>query len=303
MVKLRPSRKNYQFICDLQKCKVGQFVVVETSRGIEYGQIVSENPRCCCEKKKTNSFVNKVIRIATEDDSMRFNENREKSHKAFQIFTEKIDKYKLNMKPIDAEYTLDCKKIVFYFSAKERVDFRALVKDLAYFFHVRIELRQIGTRDETKIMGGIGICGKPFCCSTFLNDFRPVLIKTAKDQGIFLSPSKISGNCGRLMCCLKYEEQSYAEFSQITPPICSIVLTKEGEGTVVESNLLTGVLKVQIKKFPKISSVVTVKREDVEVIKRFETPSEDKDLNKELGASVNESICKEIKENLTNIIN
>ncbi|MDR0404918.1 MAG: stage 0 sporulation protein [Oscillospiraceae bacterium] len=293
-VKLEPRGKIYNFDCNLEKCEAGQLVVVETPRGVECGKVIPECPRRCCKKDDSGTLENKIIRIATKEDLKKVEENRRKSREALKIFAQKIKKYELDMKPIDVKYTLDSKKIIFYFSADERIDFRVLVKDLAYFFHVRIELRQIGIRDETKVMGGIGICGKPFCCCTFLSNFQPVLIKTAKDQGIFLSPSKISGNCGRLMCCLKYEEESYAELAKTTPPVCSTVLTEDGEGIVMESNLLTGMIKVQIKKTAKFSSILTLSKEDVKIIKRVVKKEElCENINEDSGKNFDKTSSKE----------
>ena len=193
-------------------------------------------------------------------------QNKEKEKKAFKICEEKILQHNLDMKLVDVEYTLDNNKILFYFTADGRVDFRALVKDLASVFRTRIELRQIGVRDEAKMLGGIGVCGRPFCCSSFLGEFQPVSIKMAKEQGLSLSPVKISGTCGRLMCCLKYEQDAYSDLLRKTPKVGAIVNTPDGKGTVVEQNLITGVLKVSLDKSENAApSTYTVKQ--VKIIK------------------------------------
>ncbi|MDR3178477.1 MAG: stage 0 sporulation protein [Oscillospiraceae bacterium] len=266
-IKLKPREKIYYFKCDSKKYKPGQVVVVETFRGLECGEVMADFTN---NSRETLSSENKILRAATKDDLKKLKDNQKKAKQAYQIFSEKIKEHKLKMKPVDAEYTLDTRKVIFYFSADDRIDFRGLVRDLASFFHIRIELRQIGIRDETKMMGGVGICGKPFCCSMFLEDFKPVLIKTAKDQGIFLSPSKISGNCGRLLCCLKYEEQTYLELSKITPAVGATVMTPAGEGVVCEANLLTGMLKVKIRDSPPCAIANDFNRKEVMVLKELD---------------------------------
>ena len=202
-----------------------------------------------------------MIRKATEEDLEKLRQNKEKEKKAFEVCEEKIAQHKLEMKLVDVEYTLDNNKILFYFTADGRVDFRALVKDLASVFRTRIELRQIGVRDEAKMLGGLGVCGRPFCCSSFLGEFQPVSIKMAKEQGLSLSPVKISGTCGRLMCCLKYEQEAYLDLLKKTPKVGAIVSTPDGKGTVVEQNLLTGMLKVSLDKSQTAApSTYTVKQ-------------------------------------------
>ena len=183
-----------------------------------------------------------------------------------KVFTQKIAEHKLNMKPIDVECTFDGGKIMFYFTSESRVDFRDLVKDLASIYRTRIELRQIGVRDEAKMLGGLGICGRKLCCASFLGEFQPVSIKMAKEQSLSLNPTKISGTCGRLMCCLKYEQDSYEELLKITPKIGALVETPEGRGIVTDSNLLTGALKIQLDK-NRDAAPVTFKREDVKLLK------------------------------------
>lgn len=238
-------------------------VIVETARGIECGEIVISNREC-------NDIVQplkEVIRKVNKEDLKVLENNRKKEKDAFKICEQKIAYRKLNMKLIDVECTFDNNKLLFYFTAENRVDFRELVKDLASIFRTRIELRQIGVRDEAKFLGGLGICGRQFCCKGYLGDFEPVSIKMAKEQGLSLNPTKISGTCGRLMCCLKYEQDGYEELLKITPKVGALVKVNNSKGTVQEVNLLTGKLKIQ----PNNSDVpVIVKREDVILIKDSE---------------------------------
>ena len=207
-----------------------------------------------------------VKKIADDRDLKILEENKKLEKEALSVCAEKIEKHQLDMNLTNCEYSFDRSKIVFYFTADGRVDFRELVKDLGSHFHTRIELRQIGVRDESRLLGGLGICGRPFCCSTFLDDFHSVTIKMAKDQGLSLAPSKISGTCGRLMCCLKYEQNSYEYLHKITPKKNTVVDTKEGRGVVVDASLLTGMLKVQLDKSPEGLPIV-VDREDVRIVK------------------------------------
>ena len=207
-----------------------------------------------------------VIRHATKEDLATVEQNREKEKKAFQICEEKIARHGLDMKLVDVEYTFDSSKILFYFTADGRVDFRELVKDLAGVFRTRIELRQIGVRDGAKKLGGFGICGRPFCCNTFLGEFQPVSIKMAKEQGMYLNPVKISGTCGRLMCCLKYEQDTYEHLLRHTPKVGAIVETVEGRGTVIENNLITGMLKVRLDRRSEAAPIL-VERHSVKLIK------------------------------------
>ncbi len=206
-VRFKRVGKSYYFSPGEFKLEVGDNVIVETSRGIEYGEIVMENREI--DEKKIVQPLKKIIRKATPKDDEHLKTNKEKEKDAFRICAKKITDYKLDMKLIDVEYTFDNNKILFYFTADGRVDFRELVKDLASIFKTRIELRQIGVRDEAKMLGGLGVCGRPLCCSTFLGEFQPVSIKMAKEQNLSLNPTKISGTCGRLMCCLKYEQDVY----------------------------------------------------------------------------------------------
>lgn len=241
----------------------GQSVIVETARGVECGEVVLENREVRSEE--IVSPLKPVMRIATEQDLKTVAKNREKEKEAFSICQQKIEKHKLVMKLVDVEYTFDNNKILFYFTADGRVDFRELVKDLASIFRTRIELRQIGVRDESKMLGGLGMCGRPFCCSTFLGEFQPVSIKMAKEQGLSLNPTKISGTCGRLMCCLKYEQDVYEELLKITPKNGALVKTAEGRGVVIDSNLLTGELTVRLDSNPDVPQ--TFNKREVEILR------------------------------------
>lgn len=242
-VRFRTAGKVYYFSPGKTEPKAGDKVIVETARGVEFGTVVLGPKEV--EEDKITPPLKSVIRLATAEDIKKEEKNREKEKEAFKICLEKIRKHGLEMKLIDAEYTFDNNKVLFYFTADGRIDFRELVKDLASVFRTRIELRQIGVRDETKIRGGIGICGRPLCCHTYLTEFAPVSIKMAKEQGLSLNPSKISGSCGRLMCCLAYEQKSYEYLNSITPQAGSIVRTPDGEGTVIEVNVVAGTLKVR----------------------------------------------------------
>ncbi|MDR1254175.1 MAG: stage 0 sporulation family protein [Oscillospiraceae bacterium] len=243
-VKLNQKGKIYYCDSTEKNLQNGENVVVETSRGLEFGKIIVENMKV--RNKKIGNSIKRIVRIATEKDLKRVQENQIKAKNAMDIFNKKIKEHSLRMKLIDAEYTLDARRVIFCFTAESRVDFRNLVKDLAAVLRTRIELRQIGIRDETKKLGGFGICGKLFCCTTFLNEFHSVSIRMAKEQGISLSPSKISGACGRLMCCLKYEEQVYLDLLKAMPSVGEIVDTPEGRGTVIDLIPLTQMVKVQV---------------------------------------------------------
>ena len=238
-VKFKENGRAYYFDPGEFKIKEGDFVVVTTARGTECGEVV----RAAHEVPGFSREVKPVIRVADAVDVRRMRQNRADVQQAYHICEQRIAAHNLKMKLVDAEYTLDRSKLVFYFTADNRVDFRELVKDLASQFHTRIELRQIGVRDE--MLGGLGICGQPFCCSRFLKNFQPVSIKMAKEQGLSLNPAKISGSCGRLMCCLAYEQKSYEYLNSITPQVGSIVRTPDGEGTVIEVNVVAGTLKVR----------------------------------------------------------
>ena len=223
---------------------LGSRVIVETARGVECGEVAM--PSREVEDSSVVKPLKRVVRAANEEDLNTLEQNRKKEQQAAELCREKIAKHKLDMKLVNVEYTFDGSKILFYLPADGRVDLRELVKDLAAVFRTRIELRQIGVRDEAKMLGGLGICGRPFCCSTFLGDFQPVSIKMAKEQGLSLNPGKISGACGRLMCCLKYEQDAYEDLIRHTPRVGSLVSTPDGDGTVVDVSLLTGILKVRL---------------------------------------------------------
>ncbi len=244
-VRFRNMGKVYYFAPGSRQIRSGQHVIVETARGIEYGYVVMGNRDV--EDSKVIQPLKDVIRMATEDDDRIEAENKEKEKDAFRICQEKIRKHGLEMKLIDVEYTFDNNKILFYFTADGRIDFRELVKDLASVFRTRIELRQVGVRDETKIVGGMGICGRPLCCHTYLSEFIPVSIKMAKEQNLSLNPTKISGVCGRLMCCLKNEEETYEYLNSKMPGIGDTVTTEDGEkGEVHSVNVLRQTVKVRM---------------------------------------------------------
>ena len=263
-VRFKNVGKVYYFDPAGNRLEKGDLVVVETARGIECGEVVIPNKEVADET--IVKPLKPVLRPAAPEDVKRARENAQRERRAFEICQEKIASHRLDMKLVDVEYTFDNSKILFYFTADGRVDFRGLVKDLASVFRTRIELRQIGVRDEAKMLGGLGICGRPFCCTQFLSDFQPVSIKMAKEQGLSLNPSKISGSCGRLMCCLKYEQDAYESLLRITPKQGALVTTKEGKGVVLEANLLTGAVKVRLDKSPD-SPPVVMDRQDVKVIR------------------------------------
>lgn len=277
-VRFRTSGKMYYFDPVNTKVEKGNFVIVETARGPEYGEICLENS--FVSKKDVVLPLRPLIRVATEQDKRHNDENREKEEKAIEICKKKIEQHKLEMKLIDAQYAFDNSKLLFYFSAEGRVDFRDLVKDLASVFHTRIELRQIGIRDEARMLGGLGACGRTLCCSTFLPDFAQVSIKMAKDQNLSLNSSKISGVCGRLMCCLHYEAETYAEEIKKTPSNDTIVKTEDGIGTVISSNPLAGTIRV-ILKDANDQAPKQYHRDNVTVIGKEKRGSNQKDTNKD----------------------
>ena len=245
-VRFRQAGKIYNFSPADFQVKVGDHVIVETARGIEYGSVVQGIREVADDK--VIMPLKSVIRIATEEDDKKAIENNEKEKKAFKICKEKIAKHGLEMKLIETEYTFDNNKVLFYFTADGRIDFRELVKDLASVFKTRIELRQVGVRDETKMLGGIGICGRPLCCNTYLSEFIPVSIKMAKEQSLSLNPTKISGICGRLMCCLKNEQEAYEELNSNLPDIGEKVKTFDGfKGEVVSVNVLRQKVKIVVE--------------------------------------------------------
>ena len=245
-IRFRNAGKIYYFGPGKLQLKAGMHAIVETARGVEMGTVMTD-PREVSEESVVQP-LKPVIRIATEQDEKQAEKNRQKEKEAFKICLEKIAKHKLDMKLVEAEYTFDNNKLLFYFTADGRIDFRELVKDLAAVFRTRIELRQIGVRDETKIMGGYGICGRQLCCHTFLSEFAPVSIKMAKEQNLSLNQTKISGVCGRLMCCLKNEQETYEELNRNLPGIGDMVTTPQGvSGTVQSVNVLRQMVKIVVE--------------------------------------------------------
>ncbi len=253
-IRFKEGGKIYDFDADGKNFNKGDYAIVETVRGMECGVVAKPNHGT--NEDDINKPLKKVIRVATQDDIKTLQENKEKEKEAFKICEGKIEAHGLQMSLVDVEYTFDRSKLLFYFTADGRVDFRELVKDLASAFRTRIELRQIGVRDESRMVGGFGICGRPFCCNTFLNDFQPVSIKMAKEQGLSLNPTKISGTCGRLMCCLKYEQDTYEHLLRVTPKVGAIVDTPDGKGRVIENNLITGMLKITLDRRPDAAPAV-----------------------------------------------
>ncbi|MBQ2946071.1 MAG: stage 0 sporulation family protein [Clostridia bacterium] len=278
-VSFKKSGKVYYFSPGKLKIEKGYNVIVETARGVEFGYVAFGNREV--DESTIVAPLKQVLRIATEKDKQNNESNRQREKEAFAICENKIAKHGLEMKLVDVEYTFDGSKILFYFTADGRVDFRELVKDLASAFRTRIELRQIGVRDESKLLGGLGICGQPYCCSRFLNDFQPVSIKMAKEQGLSLNPTKISGACGRLMCCLKYEQEAYEELIKKTPRVGAIVKTPDGEGTVSDVNLLRGRLKVKLKSELPDSAPKEYAAKEVRLIKNASNRQNDENIDME----------------------
>ncbi len=281
-VRFKSTGKVYYFDPGEEKLEKGEMAIVETARGIECGEVAMEN-----REVKDSAIVQplrRLIRRATPQDLKQVEENHKKEKSAFKACERRIASRGLEMKLVEVEYTFDNSKILFYFTADGRVDFRELVKDLAGMFRTRIELRQIGVRDEAKMLGGMGICGRPFCCGSFLGGFQPVSIKMAKEQGLSLNPVKISGACGRLMCCLKYEQEAYQDLLRTTPKVNALVSTPDGKGMVIDQNLLTHRLTVRLDKdpdaAPKVYTVdqvkvlkdgrVKVDKQELEQLKKLE---------------------------------
>ncbi|UMZ75243.1 PSP1 domain-containing protein [Natranaerofaba carboxydovora] len=261
-----------------EELKSGNYVIVETSRGLEFGEIVIP-PRELPEEELVFP-LKKVIRKATPEDEAQMQENKRKEDEAFDTCLEKIEEHKLDMKLVDVEYNFDNSKVIFYFTADGRIDFRELVKDLASIFKTRIELRQIGVRDEAKILGGLGPCGRPLCCASFLGEFEPVSIKMAKEQNLSLNPAKISGICGRLMCCLKYESETYEMAKEDFPGEGAKVSTMDGQGEVVGVNIIKGTVHVEMNDTHKLNEY---ELDDLEIIE--DAPKEqidDEDLEKDI---------------------
>lgn len=263
-IKFKSAGKVYYFAPEGLKFEKDSYAIVETARGIEFGLVYQSNK--FVSSSEIIPPLRPVIRAANDEDIKTYEENKKREQEAFSVCLEKIHQHNLDMKLIEAEYTFDTNKLIFYFSAEGRIDFRELVKDLASVFRTRIELRQIGIRDEAKMIGGLGVCGRPFCCSSFLSDFGQVSIKMAKEQNISLNSAKISGTCGRLMCCLKFEHETYSEEIKKTPAVGSVVKTPDGNGAVMEISPLIGKVKVQL--FDKTDDVLKeYHRDDVKIIK------------------------------------
>ena len=262
-IQFRAGQKVYYFDPAGHTCKAGDHVIIDTARGPEYGICAAGNHSI--PMKDVVAPLRCVLRLATAEDERTVARNRAEEKRAFDICMQKIDEHGLDMQLVSAEYAFDGSKILFFFTADERVDFRELVKNLASVFHTRIELRQIGVRDKAKMVGGLGICGRPFCCASFLDDFQPVSIKMAKTQNLSLNPTKISGTCGRLMCCLKYEQDAYEDLLRNAPKAESFVDTPEGRGTVTEVNLLRQTVKVRMEDDPETVSSFSV--EEIAVLR------------------------------------
>ncbi len=262
-VQFRPGQKVYYFDPAGEKFLPGEHVIMDTARGIEFGICAGENH--IIKANEAVAPLRKILRHANEQDEKINTENRAKERRAYEVCVQKISAHSLDMQLVSAECAFDGSKILFYFTADERVDFRELVKDLASVFHTRIELRQIGVRDKAKMVGGLGICGRPFCCASFLDDFQPVSIKMAKTQSLSLNPTKISGTCGRLMCCLKYEQDTYESLIRSSPRPDSFVDTPEGRGTVVSVDILRQRVKVQMESNPE--TVSSFANEEIAVLR------------------------------------
>ncbi|MGL5440839.1 MAG: PSP1 domain-containing protein [Filifactoraceae bacterium] len=283
-IRFKKAGKIYYFEPQGIEYNQGDKVIVETARGIEFGTIEIANKRV--EEKDIVAPLKPILRLATLEDIQHYEENLEMSRTASEIFKEKIKNHDLDMNLIETEYTFDRNKLIFYFTADGRIDFRELVKDLAAIFRTRIELRQIGVRDEAKALGGLGYCGRPLCCGTWLGDFQSVSIKMAKDQNLSLNPTKISGVCGRLFCCLKYEHEVYEELIRDLPSVGSIVETPDGIGKILEVTVISQELKVQLNnKDPEVIEIKRYKSSDIRTIKMARKSSdEDHQLEKQLKA-------------------
>lgn len=262
-VRFRNNGRVYYFSPGKHNPETGSLVIVETTKGVECGEVVMD--RRTVDDSKIVAPLKEIIRTVNEKDKRTLEQIKAKEAHAMQICQEKIAVHGLDMKLVEVECTFDSNKLLFYFTADNRVDFRELVKDLAAVFRTRIEMRQIGVRDEAKMLGGLGICGRPFCCRTFLGEFQPVSIKMAKEQGLSLNPTKISGTCGRLMCCLKYEQDVYEELLKVTPKVGAYVKTPDFKGYVEEVNLLTGKLKVKPEKSEE--AAVIFDKADIKLIR------------------------------------
>lgn len=291
-VRFKKAGKIYYFGPNDLDIHKEDYVIVETARGIEFGQCVIGIKEV--SEEDIIAPLKNVLRIASEEDIKKHNENKAKEEDALNICTQKIEEHGLQMKLIDVEYTFDNNKVIFYFTADGRVDFRELVKDLATIFKTRIELRQIGVRDEAKMIGGLGPCGRPMCCSSFLGDFASVSIKMAKEQNLSLNPTKISGICGRLMCCLNYEQSTYESIRKVLPKVGSIVKTPMGNGEVIQNNIVKENVKVKLKK--KDEEILEIfKIDEVELIKgSFEDVIDESDIKLEIESPEDKKLIKQL---------
>lgn len=291
-IRFKKVGKIYYFEPQDLKINKGDYLIVETARGIELGECVIGIKEI--SEEEIISPLKKVLRIATEEDILKHKENKDKEVAALEICLKKIEEHNLNMKLIDVEYTFDNNKVIFYFTADGRVDFRELVKDLATIFKTRIELRQIGVRDEAKMIGGLGPCGRPMCCSSFLGDFTSVSIKMAKEQNLSLNPTKISGICGRLMCCLNYEQNTYEDIRKRLPKVGSIVETVDGKGEVTLNNTVKESVKVKTKIGDE-EVIKEYKIDDVKLIKgSYEGIINDKDIKLEIESEEDKKLIKNL---------
>ena len=291
-VRFKKAGKIYYFDPADMNIQKDTYVVVETARGIEFGECVIGIKEI--SEDDIVAPLKSVLRIATEEDITKHFKNKDKEKDAFEICLKKIQEHELTMKLIDVEYTFDNNKVIFYFTADGRVDFRELVKDLATIFKTRIELRQIGVRDEAKMLGGLGPCGRPMCCSTFLGDFASVSIKMAKEQNLSLNPTKISGICGRLMCCLNYEQSTYEDIRKRMPKVGSIVKTSEGTGEVFSNNIVKENVKVKLRKGEE-EILEEFKIEDIELIKgHYEDSIDDDDIKLEIESEEDRKLIKDL---------
>lgn len=291
-VRFKKAGKIYYFSPSEFEIKKGDYVIVETARGIEFGECVIGLKEI--KEEEIVSPLKSVIRIADEKDILKHKENKEKEKEALDICLNKIQEHKLDMKLIDVEYTFDNHKVIFYFTADGRIDFRELVKDLATIFKTRIELRQIGVRDEAKMLGGLGPCGRSLCCSTFLGDFASVSIKMAKEQNLSLNPTKISGICGRLMCCLNYEQTTYEDIRKRLPRVGSIVRTENGDGEVIGNSIVKEIVKVKIKKGDE-EVIEEFKIKDIELISgQYEDTVDESNIKLEAESEEDKKLIKEL---------
>ena len=277
-IQFRPGQKIYFFDPDGVKFETGDHVIIDTARGAEFGVVAGGNHMI--STRDVVAPLRKVLRKANQQDERVNAENRAREKKAYEVCLQKIEEHQLDMQLVSAECAFDGSKILFYFTADERVDFRELVKNLASVFHTRIELRQIGVRDKAKMVGGLGICGRPFCCASFLDDFQPVSIKMAKTQNLSLNPTKISGTCGRLMCCLKYEQDAYEDLIRTSPKLDSFVDTPEGRGTVVDIDLLRQRVKVRMEDAPE--TISTFANADIAILRSGKAKKNDPPIPEDL---------------------